>query len=154
MTHGHTTRRRPSLEYNTWRSMRARCGDPKADRYPHYGGRGIRVCQAWEKDFARFLSDVGPRPSRDHFLDRIDNNGDYRPGNVKWSTRSEQQRNTAQNVVVELNGERHCIKEWSEILGVTYTTLYTRIVSRGWPLEKAISSKRYHKSGVIGDFKE
>lgn len=153
MKHGHAVGRSTSPEYNSWRSMRERCGNPNADRYPHYGGRGIRVCEKWEKDFRGFLADVGPRPSLGHFLDRIDNNGDYRPGNVKWSTRSEQQRNTARNVVIEFNGEKHCVQEWSEALGMKYLTLYARI-KRGWPLEKAISSKRYHKSGVIGDFKE
>lgn len=81
-------------EYLSWAAMRQRCNDPKNKSFSHYGGRGIRVCEAWDESFTAFLADVGPRPSLDHSLDRWpDVNGNYEPDNVRWATRSEQQRN-------------------------------------------------------------
>jgi hypothetical protein len=73
--------------------MIQRCRDPNAENYPKYGGRGIRVCSRWQKDFAAFLADVGPKPSPRHTLDRIDNGGNYEPGNVRWATPKEQAAN-------------------------------------------------------------
>lgn len=78
--------------YYTWNSMYIRCYYPNGKGYANYGGRGIRVCSEW-RDFEVFLQDVGTRPTRKHTLDRIDNNKHYTPTNVRWATRSEQQKN-------------------------------------------------------------
>jgi hypothetical protein len=78
--------------YSCWKSMIQRCTNPKAPNYALYGGRGIEVCSEW-RTYEAFLRDMGPRPSMEHSLDRIDVDGDYEPGNVRWATRSEQQRN-------------------------------------------------------------
>lgn len=91
-THGHAGNGKWSREYNTWSSMMRRCHNPKATGFKHYGGRGIKVCDAW-KSFEGFLSDMGDRPEL-HSLDRIDCNGDYEPNNCKWSTVTEQSINT------------------------------------------------------------
>jgi hypothetical protein len=72
--------------------MRTRCHNPKNAAYRYYGGRGIKVCERWNA-FTNFLADMGAKPSAAHSLDRIENDGDYEPGNCKWATRSEQQRN-------------------------------------------------------------
>lgn len=83
-------------EYKAWQNMRLRCENPKIKEYKHYGGRGITVCEEWAgpNGFLKFYEYIGPRPSPDHSVDRIDNEGNYEPGNVKWSTRVEQAINT------------------------------------------------------------
>ena len=80
-------------EHRTWLSMIKRCETPAATGYSDYGGRGIKVSPVWRHDFDAFLRDVGPRPSDRHSLDRIDNDGDYEPGNVRWATVVEQNNN-------------------------------------------------------------
>jgi hypothetical protein len=83
-------------EYRTWANLIDRCTNPCSKSYDRYGGRGIRVCDRWRASFEAFLADVGPRPSAKHSIDRYpDNDGHYEPGNVRWATRTEQQRNTS-----------------------------------------------------------
>lgn len=77
---------------NTWAQMVARCHDPAAVSYPRYGARGIEVCDAWRSDFRRFARDVGDPPTMKHQIDRIDNDGDYETGNVRWVTPAENSR--------------------------------------------------------------
>lgn len=71
--------------YSTYGSMKNRCYNPNNHKYHRYGSRGISVCQEWLDSYFQFEKDVGPRPSSKHLLDRIDNNGNYEPGNVRWS---------------------------------------------------------------------
>lgn len=79
-------------EHRLWLQIRNKCNNPKTHDYKYYGGRGIKVCARWDR-FVAFLEDVGFRPSLDLTLDRIDVNGDYEPGNVRWATRKTQARN-------------------------------------------------------------
>jgi hypothetical protein len=81
-------------EYKLWTAMISRCHYPKHKHFKNYGGRGIRVCDAWRESFETFLADVGRRPEPGMTLDRRDNDGHYEPGNVRWATRSEQMLNT------------------------------------------------------------
>lgn len=82
-----------SPEWEAWRAMRKRCNNPNSSNYDRYGGRGITVCARWDASFADFLADVGPRPTSRHSLHRIDNNGNYEPGNCCWATPTVQARN-------------------------------------------------------------
>jgi len=88
--------------YGRWNAMKQRCFNPNQAHYERYGGRGIKVCEAW-LDFANFLADMGEPPDRSYTLERDDNNKGYEPGNVRWATRSEQRANSRTGTV----GSRH-----------------------------------------------
>lgn len=88
-------------EYQAWLNMRARCGGGQPASWKNYGGRGISVCREWEGDFEAFFAHVGPRPAPGYELDRIDNNGDYEPGNVRWVTKEENNKNRRTRAQVE-----------------------------------------------------
>jgi len=89
-THG----RRKDPLYRVWSWIKDRCLNPRNGAYANYGGRGIRICEAWRSDFVAFAAAVGQRPSPAHSIDRINNDGHYEPGNVRWATRSIQNANT------------------------------------------------------------
>ena len=95
--------------------------------YADYGGRGIMVCDRWRTSFEAFYADMGPRPSPQHSLDRIDNDGNYEPGNCRWATRKEQQRNRRQCHIIEAFGDRCTVTEWAERMGVDPRILFYRI---------------------------
>jgi len=79
-------------EHATWLDMRNRCRNPAAHNYARYGGRGIKVCDRWDK-FENFISDMGPRPGKGYSIERADNDGHYEPSNCRWATQLEQNRN-------------------------------------------------------------
>ena|SRR6266567_934956 len=91
--HGFARRGKVVPEHKAWREAIARTTNRNNKGWPYYGGRGIRVCPRWLASFAAFFKDVGPRPSPAHSLDRIDNDGGYEPGNVRWATKKQQANN-------------------------------------------------------------
>jgi hypothetical protein len=110
-----------TAEHNIWMSMINRCTNPANKSWEYYGGRGIRVCDRWKTDFRNFLSDMGPRPSADHSVDRFpDQNGDYEPSNCRWATAKEQARNMRRNRMVDLDGGRVSLAEACERTGTNY----------------------------------
>lgn len=84
-------------EYFRWMSMKLRCYCKTHYAYPRYGGRGITVCDRWRHNFENFIADIGERPTDKHSLDRINNDGDYEPNNVRWATAKEQANNRSNN---------------------------------------------------------
>ena len=84
--------------YQTWKSMKQRCSNPNSPDYPNYGGRGIEVCDEWKNDFEMFVYHLGPKPSPEHTLDRVDNDWHYCPENCRWATKAEQQRNSRRSL--------------------------------------------------------
>ena len=92
--HGHRNKKGSgrSVEYRCWQAMRTRCTNPNAVDWKDYGGRGIKVCRRWKNSFPNFLKDMGRKP-RGRTIDRIDVDGDYRPGNCRWATALQQARN-------------------------------------------------------------
>lgn len=107
--------------YRSWHSMRHRCLNPKCKGYNRYGGRGITICREW-MDFLVFLRDMGERPEG-KTLDRIDNNGNYEPGNCRWATRKEQARNMRTNRFVTCRGLRMISKDAAVVCGFNENTL-------------------------------
>lgn len=124
-------------EYRAWHGMKERCLNPASKDFPRYGGRGIEISAAWIDDAGAFVAHVGPRPTPLHSIDRIDVNGDYEPGNVRWATRKEQQQNRRCNVMVTLRGETKCLSQWCRDLGVSFEMVHGRI-RRGWPPERSL----------------
>lgn len=125
-------------EYASWCDMKSRCNNPNNVSFDNYGGRGISVCERWDK-YQNFISDMGNRPTLKHTLDRIDNDGNYEPSNCRWATRKEQQRNRRTNHIIEFNGESKNITDWSNDLGIKLTTLIGRL-DRGWSIEKTLTT--------------
>lgn len=129
-----------TTEYQIWVDMRRRCHDPRVQAFPYYGGRGITVCDRWRGSFYAFLADMGPRPSTDHTLDRIDNDGHYEPGNVRWATWAQQNGNTRQVHRIEFLGEVLPLAVWARRLGIPQGTLDSRIRKQGWSVERALTT--------------
>lgn len=141
-THGHTRGKR-SPEFSTWVGIIGRCTNPNNKDFHKYGGRRIGVCRSWLDSFANFFRDMGPRPSPDHSIDRADNDGDYEPGNCRWATRQQQQRNRRVTRMVKLNGVEMPFAEAVQITGVPANTAQGRI-DRAWPEDK-IFDRRDHR---------
>lgn len=137
-THGEAHK---TTEWATWVAMRQRCEDPSNKRYDRYGGRGIKVCDRWLDSYEHFLSDMGRKPSPKYSLDRYpDQNGNYEPGNCRWATPKQQQRNRTNNRLVTINGETKVMSEWLEIYGVDSRTACNRIHKLGWEPAMAVST--------------
>lgn len=120
--------------------MKRRCFNASSHAHADYGGRGVSMCERWEM-FENFLEDVGPRPSPSHSIDRINNNGNYEPGNVRWATKKQQATNRRSNrrLCHPQTGETLLLSEWAARLGITPATLHYRL--ERWSLEKALSAK-------------
>jgi hypothetical protein len=120
-----------TIEYNCWIRMKRRCCNPKDRKFKDYGGRGILVCARWVNSFESFLKDIGKRPSSMHSLGRINNDGNYEPGNVRWELPIEQANNCRSNHKILYNGKNLTISQWGRIIGTSPDNIYSRI-GNGW----------------------
>lgn len=135
-THG----MRRSAEYRIWTHIKTRCLNPKSKFFARYGGRGIRMCDAWANSFEAFYRDMGKRPSPKHSIDRIDNDGDYESSNCRWATQAVQSSNRSTVKMIEHGGIKDTIAGWSRMTGIPYLKLRRRLVD-GWPIASAIEAK-------------
>jgi hypothetical protein len=137
LTHGHSTDQTLTPTYLTWASMIQRCQNPKNPSFPRYGGRGIKVCDAWLK-FDGFLLDMGERP-QGLTLERINNDGGYEPGNCKWATYKTQNNNRRVNHLLAHKGQTFTLQAWAERTGLKATTIRRRL-KMGWTVARALES--------------
>jgi hypothetical protein len=143
-THGHSVGDRPSAVYTAYRSMMARCYNPRSGGYAIYGARGIKVCDRWRfgdggrSGFECFADDMGPKPSPRHSIDRVDSRGPYSPENCRWATAREQANNRRSNRYVVFRGEKMTLAEAVRRSGLNYGTVQSRL-DRGLPDAEAFN---------------
>ena len=113
-------------EFSVWTDIQTRCSNANRPEYPGYGGRGIRVCDRWLQSFDNFYADMGPRPSNEHSIDRIDVNGNYEPGNCRWATREQQARNKRSNHYITIDGVTKTMQEWANQAGISASAILLR----------------------------
>lgn len=131
-------------EYRAWVEMKRRCYDTKRPKYMDYGGRGITVCDRWLNSYPNFLEDMRERPSVNHSLNRLDNNGDYSPSNCVWSTDKEQSNNRRTNHLLTLDNKTQTIQQWCDEYNIPDSTFHNRL-RRGWSVREAITTPRMTK---------
>lgn len=130
--------------YRIWQRMKARCYNQNDKHYEYYGGRGITICDEWKDDFQCFYDWSMSNGYTDRLtIDRIDSNGDYTPSNCRWATRKQQANNTRQNRYLTYNGKTLTAKQWSEELGINYSTIQGRI-RRGLNISEILSQEKLY----------
>lgn len=137
-THGYSPSGKRTPEYVAWCGIKNRCLNSKYRQFKYYGGRGIKFHKRWHY-FENFIADVGDRPSPAHSIDRYpDNDGDYRPGNVRWATVEQQHLNTRKTRYVRYKGNRLPLFTVIKLLGLSEGMIRSRL-RYGWSPERAIS---------------
>lgn len=142
-------------EYGVWRNMKQRCLNKKLREYDYYGGRGITVCQRWLDSFLDFVRDVGVRPQPELSLDRINNDGNYEPGNTRWATVEQQANNQRRppERCLTLGSETKTVSEWAALSVVRHSSFQGRL---SWPLSTALTrlcGNRHQRGGTIEHFR-
>lgn len=135
ITHGEAHK---TKENRTWQGIRTRCNNKNHHKYPIYGGRGITICERWNK-YENFLADMGRAPSPEHSIERDDVDGNYEPSNCRWATAMEQANNKQNSIFATAYGKTQTISMWARELKVSEFTLYRRIKA-GWSPEKTITT--------------
>lgn len=130
--HGHST----SPEYASWKKMLQRCNNPKHINYKYYGALGVTVCERWHY-FPYFWKDMGPKPSPEYSIDRIDANGNYEPGNCRWATREMQSNNRRNSRFLTFRGKTQTRDQWAKEFGIHPMTLMARL-RQGATVEEAL----------------
>lgn len=125
-------------EFKAWLHIKERCYGNSKDAV-NYKERGIKVCQRWLDSFENFYADMGDRPSSNHSIDRINNDGNYCPENCRWATKEQQMLNQRRTLRATHQGETKTLKEWADIVGIHYNCLRARKL-KGWTDEKILTT--------------
>ncbi len=125
---------RPTPEYRSWQAMRDRCLNRANGAFNRYGGRGIAVCERWRESFDAFMADMGPKPGAEYSIDRIDNDGNYEPGNCRWATQAEQSENRSTTKRFTYDGRTLSFSGWEKELRISRGTLKRRL-DLGLPID-------------------
>jgi len=134
-------RKPPTRTYKSWQSMKDRCFNPKATKFPIYGALGIIVCDRWKNSFKNFLEDMGERPNRTT-LDRYPNQkGNYEPGNCRWATGEQQSQNRPGLRIVTFRGKTACLAAISREFGIDCEMVRNRL-RKGWTIEDALNTPK------------
>lgn len=141
--HGACNRTSKTPEYRTWAAMLNRCHYTPAGVYKKHG---IEVCVEWRQSFQAFLDHVGPRPKGKSSIDRKDNTLGYVPGNVRWVSKCEQDRNRSTNRRITIGGVTKTLIDWIETCGVSAGTVRSRIYRQGWDPVRAITTPTKRRS--------
>lgn len=121
--------------------MKTRCYNKNFPEYKSYGGKGIRICDEWLNDQAKFYEWAEANGYDDSLtIDRIDVCGDYEPDNCRWVDRFVQANNKSTNIRLDFRGETHTMAEWARIMQIPYQTLKCRITKYGWSVDKALET--------------
>lgn len=137
-----------SRTFKIWVGMKQRCLNPNNSSYFKYGGRGITVAPRWINSFENFLEDMKEAPAGCS-IERIDNNGDYEPGNCKWSNPKEQARNRRSSYLITYQGRTQSLAAWAEELDIKYVTLRARLEVFKWTVEQSFTTPTVDTSKVI-----
>lgn len=134
-----------------WSDIIKRCTNPNATNYKNYGGRGISICDEWRHDFQAFFDHVTQLPhcgEKGYSIDRIDNDGNYEPNNVRFATKYEQSHNSRRSTLITYNGETKCIADWARSVGMKPSMLSGRL-RRNMSIKDALSTPSRYKSKTI-----
>lgn len=144
-THGESNK---TKEYSIWLGIRRRCCEETYHAYGNYGARGIKMYEPWRVSYKEFLNyvlvNIGRCPTLWHSIDRINNDGNYEPGNIRWATAMEQSRNKRINVWIEFNGKKMILQDWANEYGILSDTLAWRL-KHGYKIEDALSQRKYRR---------
>ncbi len=127
--------------YKIRQGMIQRCTNPKGEQFYLYGGRGITVCDRWMLSFEAFLDDMG-QGKRGWTLERVNNDGNYEPGNCVWATNAHQQRNKRTNHIVTFRGKTACVTELAELYGAVDRTVILVRLNLGWDVDRAFTAPK------------
>jgi hypothetical protein len=127
-----------SPHYYRWRHIMERCYNPTCEAYKDYGGRGIRVCERWH-DIRNFIAELPSGYEEGLEIDRIDNDGHYEPGNVKWSTRQQNSSNRRSARLITLDGRTQSLSRWAAEKCLPRTVILNRLDDLDWPVERALT---------------
>lgn len=142
----YTKEQTSSFLYSTWLGMRQRCFDKNQSHYKYYGGKGVTMCKEWMNDYSEFYKwSMNNGASKELTIDRIDNNGNYEPNNCRWVDSITQANNKTQNRIIEYNGKKLTVMQWSRYTGIGEGTIRKRLDDYGYTIAEALGFESHNK---------